>query len=101
MSRQPIIFSLFYTKARHFSFYLYILRLLFDLLVHLILQVAITNPLTNSTPAPSHSLLDFNLNMNLDPKMAVHGHVYNMECRQPDILQELVLLEPIRQIRVS
>ena len=60
-------------------------------MVHLIPHGSMTNPLPNSTPAPSSWLLDLNLNMSLNPETPMHD----------DILHELVLFIPIRQIKGS
>ena len=46
-------------------------------------------------------MLDLNSNMNPSPEITVDDNMYNVKCRQPDILHELVFFEPIRKIRVS
>ena len=52
-----------------------------------------TYPLPHSTLAAFDSLLDLNLNMNLNPEMTVHDNVYNVKYGQPDTLHKLVLFE--------
>ena len=50
-----------------------------------------TDPLYSSTPAPPNTLLDLNLNMNLNPETAMHDDMYNIKYRQTDTLYEPVL----------
>ena len=58
-----------------FPFYLVVTyifyRFLFGLLVHLISNDSMIDPLPNSSPAPSYPLLDLNFNMKLNVKTTV------------------------------
>ena len=68
--------------------------------MHLISQVAMTDPSPKSTPACSNLLLDLNVNMDLNPKMNVYGYMHNVKYKQPHTLHEPVFFKPIRQIIV-
>ena len=45
-----------------------------------------TDPLSSTTPVPSNSLVDLNINMNLSPETTLHDDIYNVKHRQPDTL---------------
>ena len=88
-------FSLLLYYVFNFSFLF--CRLLFGLLVQLIFQFVMADPLSSSTPAPPNPLLDLNLNMNLNPETMVHDDMYNVKYRHIDTLYEPVLFEPLKQ----
>ena len=54
--------------------------------MHLVSQTAMTDLLSNPTPAMSKLLLELNLNMNLNPETTVHDERYNVKSRQSDTL---------------
>ena len=60
-----------------------------------------SDPLFSSTPAPSNFLSDLHLNINLNPETMVHGDTYNVKYTQPDTLDEPVLFEHLKHIRVN
>ena len=63
--------------------------------------MAMTDPLSSPITAASNSVVDVNLNINLNPESTVHYDMHKVKYRQPDTLNELRLFETLRQIRVS
>ena len=76
-------------------------RLLFALLVQLVFESIMIDPLSSSKPAPPNPFSNLNLNINLNLETMVHNDMYNLKCRQLDTLYEPLLFEPLKQIRVS
>ena len=70
-------------------------------MMHPVIQTAMTDPLSSPQPAPSNSLLDLNLTMNLNPEDTVHNDMYNVKYRQPDTLYGPILFKQLKQIKVS
>ena len=54
------------------------------LLVQLIFQSIMTDPLSSSAPAPLNSLLDVNQNINLNPDTTMYGDICNIKHNQID-----------------
>ena len=73
-----VLFS-FCITSRQLSFYIYNFRLIFGLLVQLVCHVNMTDPLHSSSPAPLNSLLDLNLNINMNLKTPLHDVAYNVK----------------------
>ena len=91
---------IFFSTITLFFFSFLFCRLLFGLLVQLVFQSPMTDPLFNSTSAPPNTLLDLNLNMNLNPENMVQDVIYNVKYRHPDMLYDPVLFESLKQIKV-
>ena len=59
------------------------------------------DPLSSSTPKTSNSLLNLNVNMNLNPETTEYDDMHNMKYMQPDTLCEPVPFQPLKQNRVN
>ena len=93
------MFIYFYIITPFSCIYLYFASYFLHLLVQLVFQSVMTDPLSSSTPVPPNLLLDLSLNMNLNPKTTVDDNICNIKYRQPDNLYEPVLFEPLKQIK--
>ena len=58
------------------------------MLVHLVMQFVMTDPLSSLTLAQLNSLLDINFNLYLNSETTIQGDMYNVMYRQPDTLYE-------------
>ena len=54
-----------------------------------------------NTLAPLNPYLDLNLNMNLNLETTINNYMYDVQHCHLDTLQEPVLFEPIRNVRVN
>ena len=67
-------------------------------MVQLVFQSVMTDPLYRPTSAPPNSLLDLNLNMNLNPKITVHDDMYDVKYSHTDTFMTQHYLNPLSKL---